>query len=77
MDFFINSFMTVVGLTAGILASIVLFIFVSRLLPVLMMRVVCLLTTKNWQAKRYRLLIERGEFETAAFVKRHGFHTGE
>lgn len=77
MDFFINSFMTVVGLTAGVLASIVMLVFWSKALPVLLMKTVCLLTTKKWQAKRYRQLIEKGEVKAAEWGKRYGFHTGE
>lgn len=77
MDFFINSFMTMVGLTAGVLASIVLIVFASKLLPLLIMKTVCLLTTKKWQAKRYRQLIEKGQLDTAEWGKRHGIYTGE
>jgi hypothetical protein len=77
MDFFINSFMTVVGLTAGVLASVVLIVFASKLLPLLIMKTVCLLTTKKWQAKRYRQLIEKGQLDTAEWGKRYGIYTGE
>ena len=52
MDFFINSFMTVVGLTAGFLASIVMLVVWSKVLPVILAKAICLLTTKEWQAKR-------------------------
>ena len=77
MDFLINSFMTVVGLTAGVLASIVMLVVWSKVLPVILAKAICLLTTKEWQAKRYRRLIEKGEVKAAEWGKRYGFHTGE
>ena len=77
MDFFINSFMTVLGLTAGVLASIVLIVFSSKLIPIALMKMVCLVTTKKWQAKRYRELIEKGQVNAAEWGKRYGFYTGE
>ena len=69
MDLFINGF----ALVAGILTALVLF----QILPILIVGVVRLLTTKKWQARQYRKLMERGDVSAAYWGKMHGFATEE
>jgi hypothetical protein len=69
MDYFINAFL----ITFGILSALVLF----RILPILIVTVVRLLTTKKWQARKYRKLMEQGNVSAAYWGKMHGFATEE
>ena len=69
MEYFFNGF----ALVAGILAALVLF----RILPILIVAGVRLVTTKKWQARKYRSLMQRGNVEAAQWGKRMGFATEE
>ena len=69
MDLFINAF----SLAAGVLTALVFF----RILPILIVTAVRLLTTKKWQARKYRKLMERGNVSAAQWGKMHGMATEE
>ena len=69
MVYFFNAF----ALAAGILTAGVLF----RILPILIVTAVRLLTTKKWQARKYRKLMEQGNVSAAYWGKMHGFATEE
>jgi len=69
MELFINAF----AIVAGVLTALIFF----RILPTLIATAVRLLTTKKWQARKYRTLMERGNVEAAQWGKMHGFATEE
>jgi hypothetical protein len=69
MVYFFNGF----TLVAGILAALVLF----RILPLLAVAGVRLLTTKKWQARKYRTLMQQGNVGAAQWGRRMGFATEE
>jgi len=69
MEYFFNGF----ALVAGIIAALVLF----RILPILAVALVRLVTTKKWQARKYRTLMQQGNVGAAQWGKRMGFATEE
>jgi hypothetical protein len=69
MDFFIKAFMAFMGFATAL--------GLIRLAPVLMVLALRGLTTKEWQLRKYRSLVARGQLDTAQWAKAYGFHTGE
>ena len=69
MEYFVNAFL----MTAGIILALVLF----QAAPTLIMAGLCRLTTRKWQARKYRSLVARGQVGTAQWAAAHGFATEE
>lgn len=69
MDFFFNSFMVVLGIGAALVTL--------RILPIIIVSLVRVLTTKKWQAAKYKRLMARGQVEAAQWGARHGMATEE
>ena len=69
MDFFINTFSIVMGFFAALVAV--------RIAPVFLVVAIRTLTTRKWQARKYRNLIAQGKVETAQWAKSYGFATEE
>ena len=69
MDLFIKAFTVALGLGAALVAF--------QIAPVLIVAAVRSLTTRSWQARKYRSLIARGQVSAAYWAKAHGFATEE
>jgi hypothetical protein len=69
MDLFIQAFTIALGIGAALV--------VFQIAPALIAAAVRSLTTRSWQARKYRSLIARGEVRAAYWAKSHGFATEE
>jgi hypothetical protein len=69
VDLFIQAFTIALGIGAALV--------VFQIAPALIAAAVRSLTTRKWQARKYRSLIARGEVSAAYWAKAHGFATEE